>query len=47
MNDLTHDWKLRELAGLDYAGKDEDGENEWVGTEKSWRKYQELSSNCE
>ncbi len=41
MNEL-HDYQLRKMAGLVYSGKDSDGDNEWIGTEKHWKKYKKL-----
>lgn len=38
----TQDFKLRQLAGLTYAGKDDEGDNEWIGSEKQWKKYEKL-----
>lgn len=36
------DCELKEEAGLRYYGKDEDGEDEWIGTYEAWNKYTEL-----
>lgn len=33
---------LYEIAGLVPAGKDEEGEMEYIGTDKQWKRYQEL-----
>ena len=35
---------LHEKAGLVPAGKDEDGEQEWLGTQEAWDRYDELES---
>lgn len=41
---LENDWKNHEIAGLIYAGKDEEGDNEWVGTRAQWEKYDQLTN---
>lgn len=33
---------LKEEAGLLFMNKDEDGFDEWAGTDKEWVKYEEL-----
>lgn len=33
---------LKEEAGLLYIGKDEDGFDDWTGTDKEWTKYELL-----
>lgn len=37
------DTEIHERAGLVYSGKDMDGEDEWIGTDAQWFKYDELS----
>lgn len=36
------DYQFHVEAGLVYAGKNEDGENEWIGDERKWERYEEL-----
>jgi len=38
---------LHELAGLTCTGKDEDGDLEWVGTQKQWDRYEDLCKTQE
>lgn len=33
---------IHEIAGLVPAGKDEDGEQQWLGTDRNWAKYRKL-----
>ena len=35
--------KLKEEAGLVLAGKNYDGEDEWIGTKAQWERYEELA----
>jgi hypothetical protein len=47
INDLSKE-KLIEMFeenGLFYAGQNEDGELEWIGTDNAWKKCKELTSN--
>lgn len=37
-------YELHEEAGLLYWGRNDDGEDEWVGSDKAWRKFSELTN---
>jgi len=38
-----NDYDLHEQAGLVYWGRNDDGEDEWYGPDKAWKKYNELT----
>lgn len=38
------DYKLHLDAGLIFSGKNEDGENEWIGTDEKWSLYEEMTN---
>ena len=35
-------FKLHERAGLIYNGRNEDGEDEWIGTDNQWDELEKL-----
>jgi len=37
-----NDYDLHEQAGLVYWGRNDEGEDEWVGSNAKWNKYSEL-----
>jgi hypothetical protein len=37
---------LHEQAGLIKAGLNEDGEQEWIGTDEKWRFYEQLEAHA-
>ena len=43
LNDSERDFELHEEAGLVPAGVDEEGNNQWIGTDKQWQRYTELT----
>ena len=43
-NTLDETADLHEVAGLTYAGKDEDGLDSWVGTKQDWANYERLAN---
>jgi len=42
LNDCKRTFELHEEAGLVPAGADEEGNNQWIGTDKQWQRYEEL-----
>lgn len=40
---LEREYDLHIKAGLVYSGMNIDGESEWIGTDKEWQEYEELS----
>ena len=40
--DFSHDYRLREEAGLVDSGLDEEGNILWIGTDAQWRRYEQL-----
>lgn len=39
--------KLAEEAGLVYTGKNEDGDEEFIGTKQEWQEFERLSATKE
>lgn len=39
-----YDFNLHLKAGLAYSGKNEEGEDEWIGTVQHWQTYERLAS---
>ena len=44
INNINYEHQLHSEAGLIPAGKNEDDEQEWLGTDKEWNKYTHLFS---
>lgn len=42
--DQGEELDLHEQAGLTFWGHDEDGSEEWIGTNQQWRRFQELEN---
>ncbi len=38
------DFRNHERAGLAYSGKNYEGEDEWIGTDKQWTDYENLAN---
>jgi len=43
-NNLPANDDLHSVAGLTDVGLDEDGNVEWIGTQKQWKEYERLSN---
>lgn len=43
-NNLPANEDLHSQAGLTDVGLDEDGNVEWIGTQKQWKEYERLSN---
>ena len=41
---LAYEFLARDRAGLTLVGRDEDGELEWIGTERQWGEAKRLEA---
>jgi len=43
MKDRIIHLRNKAKSGLQYAGRDEDGEDLWMGSDREWKKFEELN----